>query len=234
MGPQHRRQSIVQVALWFVDVAKGTLGDDVGAELEIEQSALEVDEFRPQRLVARCEGVAGAKGRHAVEEDVDGDLEAALGAEEEVLGGEEGERLDEMDGGDEEEEGEREPDARGGRLDGEVVGGGAEGAIPRDGFGEEDGAEEDEEREDAETWLALGRVWCFVIHDQLRSESFIRCGLGGGENVRVPRDYHGGQCGLGVSETHVVEERWQRPWRGTKRLYMFRHVCVYIPVENHG
>lgn len=172
MGPQHRRQSIVQVALWFVDVAKGTLGEDVGAELEIEQSALEVDEFRPQRLVARCEGVAGAKGRDAVEEDVDGDLEAALGAEEEVLGGEEGERLDEMDGGDEEEEGEGEPDARGGRLDGEVVGGGAEGAIPRDGLGEEDGAEEDEEREDAETRLALGRVWCFVIHDPAAERVF--------------------------------------------------------------
>lgn len=93
MGPQDGREGIVEVTVWLVDVAEGAVSKDGGPELDIEQPALQVDKLGSEGEVALREGIVGAEGRDAVEEHVDGDLEAALCAEEEVLGGEDGERL---------------------------------------------------------------------------------------------------------------------------------------------
>ena len=69
-----------------------------------------------------------------------------MGEGEDVLRGEDGERAEEEGGGDEEEEEDGAEDGRGEGLDFEAVGGGTGfgGSVEGYGFGEEDGAEEDE------------------------------------------------------------------------------------------
>lgn len=95
--PEEGRQSIVQVALWFVGVAKRAVGEDLRAELGVQQAAFHVDKLGSQGVVAGGEDVARAEDGHTVEEHVDGDLEAALRAGEEVLGRKGGQGLDDVD-----------------------------------------------------------------------------------------------------------------------------------------
>lgn len=141
-------ERVVEEGGGVVRGAEGAGGEDVRAELEVEEAGFEVDEAGAEGEVR---GGQGAEGREAVEEDVDGDLEAGLGEGEDVFGREEGEGAQEEDEGDGEEEDEGARDGGGGWADRAVVEarGVADGAVVGDGFGEEDGAEEDEEGLDA-------------------------------------------------------------------------------------
>lgn len=99
VGPEYAGQGVVEVAPGLVRVAEGAVGEDIRAELEVEETALEVDELGSESLVRRGEGIVRADGSDAVEEGVGGDLEAAFGQGEEVLRAEVGEGLDEVDDG---------------------------------------------------------------------------------------------------------------------------------------
>lgn len=95
-------QRIVEVRLGVVGRTKWARGEHVGAELQVEQTRFEVDEFVTQSVVG--DGWR-AEGGQAREEHVDGDLEPGLREAEDVLGGVEG---DEGEGEVDEREGEEE------------------------------------------------------------------------------------------------------------------------------
>lgn len=88
--PDEVRKSIVEIAPRLVRAAKRAVGDHIRAKLHVQQATLQVDKLGPQDLVRKRKGIVRAHGRDAVEEDIDGDLQATIREVEEVLGCEEG------------------------------------------------------------------------------------------------------------------------------------------------
>jgi hypothetical protein len=119
--------------------------------VEVEEAGFEGGEFGAEGEVGGGEGGAWAEGRQAGEEHVGGDLQAGLGDLEDVFWGEDGEGAQEEDGGYREKNKNGAKDGRRERADFESVdpGRGAYAAVVGEGFGEEDGPEEDEEGLDA-------------------------------------------------------------------------------------
>lgn len=148
MRPEDGGDGEVEVALWLVGVAKGAVGHDGGPELQVQQAALEVDKLAAEDTVGGRQRAARSEGGDAVEEDVGGDLEAAVGALEDVLRGEWRERLEGERQGEEGEEGEGVADGArdGADLEAGRLGGILGGAVVGYGAGDEDGAKEEEER----------------------------------------------------------------------------------------
>jgi hypothetical protein len=147
LGGEEGGEGVVEIAGGVVGAAEGTFCEDLWAVLEVEKAGLDVHEAGAEGLVVLRQGIVGSDEGEAVEEDVDGDLEAGLGRDEDVLGAEEGGGPDEEEedgGGEEDEAGE---DVSGEGDDGLAVEflGAADGLVVGDGFGEEDGAEEDGE-----------------------------------------------------------------------------------------
>lgn len=76
VGSEEGREGVVEVARRIVGAAEGTLGEDVGPVLEVEEAGLGVDETGTEGLVVGGEDVPGADRGETVEEDVDGYLES--------------------------------------------------------------------------------------------------------------------------------------------------------------
>lgn len=94
MRPQDRGEGIVEVAPRLVSAAEEAFRQDFRAELEVQKAAFLVDEFGPQDVIPFGVDVVGPHGRDAIEEHVDGYLQAALRLGEDVFGRKEGQCFD--------------------------------------------------------------------------------------------------------------------------------------------
>jgi len=147
---QQRGQRVDRVRRWLVGRAEGAVRDDVGPERGVQQAerGRRVGELLPERRVERRE-VAPAHGVEAVEEHVRRHREPRARVLEDVGRRQGRQRCDEAGDDHDEEQVQREADARRGGADGRSLAGGADGAEEGDGTGEEPRADPDGKGDDA-------------------------------------------------------------------------------------
>lgn len=113
------REGVVEVCGWFVRVAKGAVGQDVGAVGEVEEAGVHGSDLGPEEAVGLGETRGSAGEVEAGEEDIVGGLQARGGRGEDVLRGEGRESGGEGEYGGDEEDGKGLGNGGGDGLDGD-------------------------------------------------------------------------------------------------------------------